>query len=79
LKEMLDQKVELEESWRLHDLRSVAPTNMAKLGFSRETIKRVINHKDSGVTAIYDRYTYLNEKRDALQTWADKLDAILAS
>ena len=78
LKEMLDQKVELEKSWRLHDLRSVAPTNMARLGFSRETIKRVINHKDIGVTRIYDRYTYLDEKREALQAWADRLDEILA-
>ncbi len=79
LKEMLDQKVKLKEHWRLHDLRSVAPTNLAKLGFSRDTIKRVINHKDSGVTAIYDRYSYLEEKRHALQTWADRLDKIIST
>jgi len=29
------------------------------------------------VTAIYDRYSYLEEKREALQKWADRLDDIL--
>lgn len=59
--------------WRLHDLRASVATNLSKLGYDRFTIKLVLNHKDSGVTAVYDRYTYLDEKREALQKWADWL------
>lgn len=63
--------------WRFHDLRASVATNLGKLGFDRFTIKLVLNHKDSGVTAVYDRYTYLDEKREALQKWADRLDEIV--
>ena len=64
--------------WRWHDLRAAVATNLAKLGYDRFLIKRVLNHKDTGVTAIYDRYTYINEKREALQKWADRLDDIVS-
>ena len=63
--------------WRWHDLRAAVATNLAKLGYDRFLIKRVLNHKDTGVTAIYDRYTYIKEKREALQKWADHLDEIV--
>ena len=63
--------------WRFHDLRASVATNLGRLGFDRFTIKLVLNHKDSGVTAVYDRYTYLDEKRAALQKWADRLDEIV--
>ena len=66
-------------NWRQHDLRASVATNLGKLGYDRFKIKLVLNHKDTGVTAIYDRYTYLNEKREALQKWADRLDEILAA
>lgn len=62
--------------WRLHDLRASVATNLGKLGYDRFTIKLVLNHKDTGVTAVYDRYTYLDEKQKALQKWADRLDEI---
>ena len=63
--------------WRLHDLRASVATNLGKLGYDRFTIKLILNHKDTGVTAVYDRYTYLDEKREALQKWADQLDDII--
>ena len=64
------------KDWRWHDIRTAVATNLAILGFDRSIIKRVLNHSDSGVTAVYDRYTYVEEKRNALQKWADKLDDI---
>lgn len=63
--------------WRFHDLRASVATGLGRLGCDRFTIKLVLNHKDTGVTAVYDRYTYLEEKRGALQKWADKLDEII--
>ncbi|MDG1316400.1 MAG: tyrosine-type recombinase/integrase, partial [Paracoccaceae bacterium] len=64
--------------WRWHDLRAAVGTNITKLGYDRLIMQRIINHKDGSVTAAYDLYSYLNEKRAALQSWADRLDEICA-
>jgi integrase len=64
---------------QLRDLRRTAATNLAKLGISRFIVKRVLNHKDAEVTAIYDVYRYLPEVRAALDKWAATLSAIVAA
>ena len=63
--------------WKFHDIRRTIATNLSKLGVDRFLLQRVMNHTDKSVTKIYDRYSYLEEKRDALQKWADKLDDIV--
>jgi integrase len=52
-----------------HDLRRSAASHMASLGVSRLIIAKLLNHVDSSVTSIYDRYSYDKEKRDALDLW----------
>lgn len=54
-------------NWRLHDLRRTAATRMAERKVSRFIIERVLGHADSGVTAIYDRASYREEKVAALE------------
>ncbi|MBF0282088.1 MAG: tyrosine-type recombinase/integrase [Zetaproteobacteria bacterium] len=61
-----------------HDLRRTAATNMTKAGYNRLTVSKVLNHVEGGVTAIYDRHSYDKEKRQALEAWGRKLDAILS-
>ena len=63
--------------WKIHDIRRTVATNLSKLGVDRFLLQRVMNHTDKSVTKIYDRYSYLDEKREALQKWADKLDEII--
>lgn len=63
--------------WRLHDLRRTAGTNMARLGIPISIISRVLNHAEGGVTKIYARASYLEQKRDALGTWAGRLETII--
>jgi hypothetical protein len=46
---------------------------MGRLGVSRFIIGKVLNHADRSVTSIYDRFAYLQEKRDALESWAHHL------
>ncbi|MDC0360664.1 hypothetical protein OAN80_02615 [Alphaproteobacteria bacterium] len=41
------------------------------------TISRVLNHAEGGVTKIYNRFSYADEKREALRVWAERLDEIL--
>ncbi len=57
--------------WRFHDLRRTGATLMAEGGVQRFIIERVLGHADSSVTAIYDRATYRDEKRAALEVLAE--------
>jgi integrase len=67
--------------WRLHDLRRTAASGMAKLNVPPHIIEKVLNHSTgtvSGVAAVYNRYGYLDEKRDALEAWASQVQSLLA-
>jgi integrase len=63
--------------WRLHDLRRTCGTGMASLGIAVSTISRVLGHAEGGITKIYNRYSYGNEKRLALNAWARKVASIV--
>jgi integrase len=65
-------------SFTRHDLRRTAATNMAMLRVPRLTIKKILNHIERDVTAIYDRHSYDSEKQEALHSWADKLTIIVS-
>ena len=36
-------------------------------------ISRLLNHKEGGITQIYNRYSYDMEKREAMDRWADQI------
>jgi integrase len=60
-----------------HDLRRTTATRMRELGISRGDVKMVLNHVETDVTARYDRYDGLAEKRRALDIWARRLEQII--
>jgi len=64
------------EPFTPHDLRRTAASQMAGMGISRLVIARILNHAESGVTAIYDRHSYDNEKMEALDAWAKRIENI---
>jgi integrase len=70
--------------WHVHDIRRTVATQLGRLGVSRFLIGKLLNHTSlaaSGlarVTAVYDRYEYDAEKRDALVRWAEQLEEVLA-
>lgn len=59
-----------------HDLRRTAASHMASAGVGRLVIGKVLNHVESGVTAVYDRHGYDAEKREALEAWGARLDGL---
>jgi integrase len=59
-----------------HDLRRTAASNMTALGISRLTVSKILNHVETGVTAVYDMYGYDTEKRHALDAWCARLQEI---
>jgi integrase len=62
----------IAERWTLHDLRRTVRSGLSGLrvdGSHRigsDIAERVLGHVVGGVRGIYDRYEYLDEKREAL-------------
>ena len=61
-----------------HDLRRSAASHMTSIGISRLVVAKILNHTETGVTAVYDRHSYDAEKRHALEAWAAHLEGILS-
>ena len=61
-----------------HDLRRTAASLMAGMGVPRIVISKILNHVESGVTAVYDRHSYDKEKREALDSWGRRLSVIVS-
>jgi integrase len=64
--------------WTLHDLRRTARTLMARAGVRPDFAERVVGHVvGNRVAGIYDRYTYDEDKRAALEALARLIADIL--
>jgi integrase len=63
--------------WTLHDLRRTAKTLMVRSGVRPDISERVLGHVITGVEGVYDRHSYLDEKRDALEKLAAIVQRIL--
>ena len=59
--------------WGFHDIRRTVATRLAAQGVSVDLIRLILNHADHSVTAIYNRHSYMDERRKALQKWCDWL------
>lgn len=66
--------------WTLHDLRRTFATNMARLGVAPHVVEKLLNHVSgtiSGVSAIYNRFAYEKEMREAIVLWDNKLHSLV--
>jgi integrase len=66
-------------TWRVHDIRRTAATGLQRLGVRFEVTEAVLNHLSgakSGVAGVYQRHDWADEKRAALDSWAEHLAAI---
>ena len=57
----------------VHDFRRTARTHLEALGVLPHVAERCLNHKLRGVVGIYNRHDYFEERKSALQAWADLL------
>jgi len=63
-----------------HDLRRTVGTQMARLGLPTHVRSLVLNHSAisrSITDAVYNRYAYDKEKREALQAWEDEFTRMI--
>ncbi len=65
--------------FRGHDLRRTAASLMVGAGVPRLVVSKILNHVETGVTAVYDRHSYDLEKRAALDFWGKRVEAIIAN
>ena len=63
--------------WTVHDLRRTVATGLQRLGIRLEVTEATLNHASGsrgGIVGIYQRHEYADEKRIALQQWADYVE-----
>jgi integrase len=60
-----------------HDLRRTHGTTIAALGFGREAMNRLQNHKEGGIATVYDRHQYAEENRRVMETVAARIMALV--
>jgi integrase len=66
--------------WRTHDLRRTAATGMERLDVKLQVVEALLGHtagSRAGVVGIYQRHTYEEEKRAALEKWAAHLASLV--
>ncbi len=69
------------QPWILHDLRRSTASGLASLGVNLAVIERVLNHVSGsfgGVAGIYQRHSFADEMRAALDTWARFVEALVS-
>jgi integrase len=63
--------------WTLHDLRRTGRSLMSRAKVPSDHAERVLGHVIGGVRETYDRYEYLDEKREALTRLSNLLREII--
>lgn len=79
-KAAFDKTVPGVDPYTLHDLRRTVSTHMADLGVRQEVTEKLLNHitgKVSGIAAVYNRHTYLDEMRQAMVLYEAHLAELL--
>jgi integrase len=64
--------------WTPHDLRRTAATLARRHGVPREHVQALLAHTEGDVTAVYDQYDMLLEKRLAVTTLGNAVAALPA-
>ena len=59
-----------------HDLRRTHGSTITRLGFGRDAMNRIQNHKEGGVTDVYDRHSYNLENYRIMEAVADHIMAL---
>jgi integrase len=63
--------------WRLHDLRRTARSILSRAGVDSNVAERCLGHVIGGIKGVYDRHSYLEEKRLAFEKLAATVDGII--
>jgi hypothetical protein len=59
-----------------HDLRRTHGTRITALGFGRDAMNRIQNHKEGGIASVYDRHRYSAENQKIMEAVATDITAL---
>jgi integrase len=59
-----------------HDLRRTHGSTITALGFGRDAMNRIQNHREGGIADVYDRHRYETESKNIMEAVAAKLMAL---
>jgi integrase len=66
--------------WTLRDIRRSVATDLQRLGVRLEVTEAILGHVSgsrAGIVGVYQRHTWAEEKRAALDAWSRKLESIV--
>jgi integrase len=59
-----------------HDLRRTHGSTITALGFGRDAMNRIQNHREGGIASVYDRHGYAEETKRVMDAVASKIMAL---
>ena len=68
------------QDWRIHDLRRTVATGLQRVGVSLQVIEAILGHVSgsrAGVVGVYQRHSFDDEKRVALDRWAAHVEGLI--
>jgi integrase len=81
VKRRIDKLVPPIPPWVLHDVRRTVASGMARLGINLPVIEKLLNHVSgsfAGIVGVYQRHSFADEKRAAMQTWARHVEVLVS-
>jgi integrase len=62
----------------IHDFRRAVRSGLGRLGVPPVVAELCLGHRQKGIAEVYDRHSYIDEKRAALMKWEARLMTIVA-
>jgi integrase len=60
-----------------HDLRRTHGSTITAIGFGRDAMNRIQNHKEGGIADVYDQHKYADENKKIMETVAAKFLSLI--
>jgi integrase len=70
------QRLGVKDKVTPHDLRRTHGSTITRLGFGRDAMNRVQNHREGGIADVYDRHRYEAENRHVMESVANHIMAL---
>lgn len=70
----INRDEQLIDDFTVHDLRRTGSTLLHEMGFNSDWIEKSLAHEQQGVRAVYNKAEYAEQRKEMLQTWANKVD-----
>jgi integrase len=62
-----------------HDLRRTHGSTITALGFGRDAMNRIQNHREGGIADVYDQHRYADENKRIMEAVANKIMSLIGN